>query len=89
MPYTQLQQMFDEGARWGLNYYEKAPYLDRLSDEAVSMIIEHQTRKTSPLSMLELVSLGGPTHKLNVPGSGRSGRRCAHTRPVPAATSMP
>jgi FAD/FMN-containing dehydrogenase len=59
MPYTQLQQMFDEGARWGLNYYEKALYLDRLSDEAISMIIEHQTRKTSPLSMLELIPLHG------------------------------
>ncbi|HEX4103606.1 MAG: hypothetical protein WA731_12600 [Pseudonocardiaceae bacterium] len=46
MPYTELPQIFDEGARWGLNYYEKAR-------------------------------------------SGRSGRRCARTRPVPAATSMP
>jgi FAD/FMN-containing dehydrogenase len=59
MPYTQLQQMFDEGARWGLNYYEKTLYLDRLSDEAISRLIEHQTRKTSPLSMLELIPLDG------------------------------
>ncbi len=59
LPYTQLQQMFDEEARWGLNYYEKALYLDRLSDDAISLITEHQTRKTSPRSMLELVRLDG------------------------------
>jgi FAD/FMN-containing dehydrogenase len=59
LPYTQLQQMFDEDARWGLNYYEKALYLDRLSDDAISLITEHQTRKTSPRSMLELVRLDG------------------------------
>jgi FAD/FMN-containing dehydrogenase len=59
LPYTQLQQMFDEDARWGLKYYEKALYLDRLSDDAISLIIEHQTRKTSPQSMLELVRLAG------------------------------
>ncbi|MGH3591573.1 MAG: BBE domain-containing protein, partial [Pseudonocardiaceae bacterium] len=42
-----------------LNYYEKALYLDRLSDDAISLITEHQTRKTSPRSMLELVRLDG------------------------------
>jgi hypothetical protein len=51
--------MFDGDARWGLKYYEKALYLDRLSDDAISLIIEHQTRKTSPQSMLELVRLAG------------------------------
>ncbi len=59
MPYTQLQQMFDEEARWGVNCYEKALYLDALSDEAIGVITEHQVRKASPQSMLHLFRLDG------------------------------
>ena len=59
MPYVQLQQMLDEGARWGLYCYEKSLLLDELSDEAIAVIIDHQARKTSPLSMMELYRLGG------------------------------
>ncbi len=58
-PYTQLQQMFDEGARWGVNCYQKALYLNELSDEAIAVIIERQACKISPRSMLELLRLGG------------------------------
>ncbi|MDQ2790699.1 MAG: FAD-binding oxidoreductase [Actinomycetota bacterium] len=57
MPYTQLQQMFDEGTSWGVNCYEKALYLDELSDDAIVVITKHQADKTSPLSLLELYRL--------------------------------
>ncbi|MGQ0719851.1 MAG: FAD-binding oxidoreductase [Pseudonocardiales bacterium] len=59
MPYTQLQQMFDEEARWGVNCYEKALYLDALADEAIAVIIEHQACRTSSQSMLHLFRLDG------------------------------
>jgi FAD/FMN-containing dehydrogenase len=59
MPYTQLQQMFDEAARWGVNCYEKALYLDALPDEAIAVITAHQARKTSPHSMVHLFRLDG------------------------------
>ncbi|MGH3835610.1 MAG: FAD-binding oxidoreductase [Pseudonocardiaceae bacterium] len=59
MPYVQLQQMFNEGAPWGINCYEKSLLLDELSDEAIAVIIDHQARKTSPLSMMELYRFGG------------------------------
>ncbi len=54
-----LQQMFDEGTSWGLNCYEKALYLNELSDDAIGVITKHQAGKTSPLSLLELYRLGG------------------------------
>ncbi|MGH3753451.1 MAG: FAD-binding oxidoreductase [Pseudonocardiaceae bacterium] len=59
LPYTQLQQMFDDTLPWGLKCYEKALYLDGLSDEAIAVITKQQARKTSPLSLLELIRLDG------------------------------
>ncbi len=51
--------MFDDTAPWGVKCYEKALYLNGLSDEAIAVITEHQARKTSPMSLLELVRLDG------------------------------
>lgn len=59
MPYTQLQRMFDDGPWWGIRCYEKALYLDGLSDDAIAVITQHQARKASPRSLLELYRLGG------------------------------
>jgi hypothetical protein len=59
MPCTQLQQMFDDGAPWGVKCYEKPLYFDALSDDAIAVITEYQARKTSPLSLLELYRLDG------------------------------
>ncbi len=59
LPYTQLQQMLDDGAPWGVNCYEKALYFDELSDEAIAVMTDHQMRKISPLSMWGLARLGG------------------------------
>jgi FAD/FMN-containing dehydrogenase len=51
MPYTALQQMFNESAPWGLHAYEKALYLDDLTDPAIDVFVEHMPRKLSPMSM--------------------------------------
>ncbi|MGH3870224.1 MAG: FAD-binding oxidoreductase [Pseudonocardiaceae bacterium] len=59
MPYTQLQQMFDEAVPWGVSCYEKALYLDALPDEAIEVITEHRARQTSPQSMVHLIRLDG------------------------------
>ncbi len=45
IPYTALQQMFNESAPWGILAYEKAVYLDDLSDGAIDVIMEHQPKK--------------------------------------------
>ncbi|MDM0085218.1 FAD-binding oxidoreductase [Variovorax sp. J31P179] len=50
IPYVALQQMFNESATWGTLGYEKALYLDELSDAAIAVIGEHVPKKSSPLS---------------------------------------
>lgn len=59
IPYAALQQMFDAAAPWGLHSYEKAVYLDELTDGAIDVILEHQPMKMSPLSFLPIFVLGG------------------------------
>ncbi len=50
IPFVALQQMFNESATWGMLGYEKALYLDELSDAAIAVIGEHVPKKSSPLS---------------------------------------
>ncbi len=59
IPYVALQQMFNESAPWGLYAYEKAVYLEELTDAAIEVIVEHQPRKLSPLSFVPIFVLGG------------------------------
>ena len=59
IPFTQLQQMFDENAPWGIRGYEKAVYLDDLSDAAIDVIAQHAPRKASPMSFVPIFVLGG------------------------------
>ena len=49
IPYTQLQQMLDAAAPWGILAYEKALYLDELTDDVIDVVVEHTPRKHSPL----------------------------------------
>jgi FAD/FMN-containing dehydrogenase len=59
IPYTALQQMFDESAPWGIRGYEKAVYLDELTDGAIDVIARHVPRKESPMSFMPIFVLGG------------------------------
>jgi FAD/FMN-containing dehydrogenase len=59
IPYVTLQQMFNESAAWGTLGYEKALYLDELSDAAIAVIAEHAPKKASPLSFCPTFLLTG------------------------------
>jgi hypothetical protein len=59
IPYTALQQMLDDSAPWGILAYEKACYLDELTDGAIDVIAEYLPRKASPMSILPVFPLGG------------------------------
>jgi FAD/FMN-containing dehydrogenase len=59
IPFVALQQMFNESATWGSLGYEKALYLDELSDAAIAVIGEHVPKKTSPLSFCPTFMLSG------------------------------
>ncbi|WP_218508273.1 FAD-binding oxidoreductase [Variovorax sp. dw_308] len=59
IPYVALQQLFNGSATWGSLGYEKALYLDELSDAAIAVIGEHVPRKTSPLSFCPVFTMTG------------------------------
>jgi hypothetical protein len=67
--------MFDESAPWGLHSYEKAVYLDEMSDGAIEAILEHQSRKTSPLSFVPIFVMGGAYARADSDASAFGGRR--------------
>ena len=75
LPYVALQQMFDESAPWGMYAYEKAVYLDELTDGAIDAIVEHQAKKMSPLSFVPIFALGGAYQRADSNGSAFGGSR--------------
>jgi FAD/FMN-containing dehydrogenase len=75
IPYVALQQMFDESAPWGMYAYEKAVYLDELTDGAIDAIVEHQPKKMSPLSFVPIFVLGGAYRRADGGGSAFGGSR--------------
>ena len=67
MPFVALQQMFNDSATWGSLGYEKALYLDELSDAAIAVISEHVPKKSSPLSFCPTFTMDGAYRE---PGEG-------------------
>lgn len=59
MPYTALQQMFNEGVPWGILAYEKALYLDELSDDVIAVFTDYFPRRSSPLTLVPIFELAG------------------------------
>jgi FAD/FMN-containing dehydrogenase len=59
IPYTGLQTLMDESAPWGVLGYEKALYLDELSDGAIDVFTRFMPRKQSPLSFVPVFHMGG------------------------------
>ena len=75
IPYVALQQMFDPSAPWGLHSYEKAAYLEELTDGVIDAIMEHQPKKMSPLSFVPIFVLGGAYQRADGDASAFGGRR--------------
>jgi hypothetical protein len=59
LPYTQLQQIFDEGNPFGVFAYDKGINLEGMSDQAIDVMAEHLPRKSSPLSLVPIYVLDG------------------------------
>jgi FAD/FMN-containing dehydrogenase len=75
IPYAALQQLFDESAPWGAYSYEKAVYLQELTDDAIDVILEHQAKKNAPLSFVPIFVLGGEYERADPAASAFGGRR--------------
>ncbi|HEY9067431.1 MAG TPA: FAD-binding oxidoreductase [Burkholderiaceae bacterium] len=78
MPFVALQQMFNDFATWGTLGYEKALYLDDLSDAAIEVIGEHVPRKTSPLSFCPTFTLSGAYRRAGDGDTAFGGSRAAN-----------
>jgi FAD/FMN-containing dehydrogenase len=59
IPYTELQKMLDESSPWGILGYEKALYLDELTDDVIQVVTQQVPRKQSPMSFIPIFDLGG------------------------------
>jgi hypothetical protein len=77
MPYGNLQQMFDEGNPWGILGYEKALYLDDMTDGAIDVITDHLPRKRSPLSFVPIFILNGAYRRVGDDETAFGGSRAA------------
>ena len=78
VPYTVVQQMFDEGAPYGVVHaYGKALYLDELSDAAIDVVADLLPAKTSPMSLLPIFPLGGAFADVADTDTAFGGRRSA------------
>ena len=75
IPYVDLQQMFDASAPWGMHNYEKAVYLEELTDGAIDTILEHQAKKMSPLSFVPIFPLGGAYRRADSDATSFGGSR--------------
>lgn len=90
IPYAALQQMFNGSAPWGIRGYEKAVYLDELSDAAIDVMVEQQPKKASPLSFLPIFVLGGAYARAADDASAFGGRRtCKYAVNIAAAGPTP
>jgi hypothetical protein len=75
LPYVDLQQMFDASAPWGLHSYEKAIYVDDLTDGVIDVIVEHQAKKISPLSFVPIFNFGGAFRRVDEEATAFGGSR--------------
>jgi FAD/FMN-containing dehydrogenase len=66
MPYLALQTMLDASVPHGLHNYNRAEWLDDLTDDAITILVEHVERFSSPLSQVILARMGGAVARVPV-----------------------
>jgi FAD/FMN-containing dehydrogenase len=78
MPYTAVQQLFDEDYPFGIRGYDKALALPELSDDAITVITEQAPRKRSPLSFMPIFALHGAAAEIGADDTAYGGLRRPH-----------
>jgi len=59
MPYTAVQAMLDEAAPPGILAYERALYLDDLTDDVIKVMADFSAAKSSPMSFAPVFAIKG------------------------------
>jgi FAD/FMN-containing dehydrogenase len=78
LPYTTLQQMFDEDVPFGILAYDKALYLAELTDDAITVMTERAPQKTSPDSFMPIFALHGAIRDVSDDATAYGGPRTPH-----------
>lgn len=64
MPYTALQQTFDDGFPNGERYYGKSTFIEELSDEVIDVLLSHVDPMLGPMSAFFFESMGGAINRV-------------------------
>ena len=83
IPYANLQQMFDDANAFGLLAYDKAAYVEELTDGAITVIAGQLARKSSPRSGLFIYRLDGAYSAVREEATAFGGGRSPALRHVP------
>src|SRR6185437_6956597 len=75
IPYIALQRTLDETAPWGLLGYQEAIYLDELTDDVISVIVNRIPAKRSPMSYCLIFRLVGAFSEVGDEETAFGGRR--------------
>jgi FAD binding domain/Berberine and berberine like len=75
IPYVALQRTLDETAPWGLLGYQEVIYLDELTDDAITVIVEQLPAKSSPMSFCLVFRLDGAYSVVGDDDTAFGGRR--------------
>jgi len=65
MPHTALQTMFDALMPAGLQWYWKADFVNKLSDEAIDIHLKYGPEMPTPLSTMHLYPVNGAAAKIS------------------------
>lgn len=65
MPYTSLQQLFDEAYPYGRRNYWKTSFMDEISDQAIDTMLAWFETVPSPYSAIEIEQFGGATGRVD------------------------
>jgi hypothetical protein len=77
MPYLDLNQMLDEGNRWGQYDYDKGGQIAEITDEVIDAVTEHVPRKQSPGSVVLFYRVDGAYSRVPDDETAFAGERSA------------
>jgi FAD/FMN-containing dehydrogenase len=89
VPYLVLQTMGDEVFRHGLHSYIKATFADELTDDLVEVLLERGSSLGSPLTQIEVLSLGGAIARVPAQDTAFPHRRARWLLNIPASWVYP
>jgi FAD/FMN-containing dehydrogenase len=78
LPYTTLQQMFDEDVPFGVLGYDKALYLAELTDDAIALVTERALDKTARRTFMPVHPLRGAIADVADDATAYGGPRTSH-----------